>query len=168
MKPLSRSLVAVLFASCLTEAEAVLVYWIDAGANTLTISGSASGTVDSGGVEWVFETGDSGSSASQLSLISGSFSPVVDVLAFSEGGNTDAFFVGSELPNGNETFVVSDAVYSYDSLPSGVEAFIEGPMLGNDIPLISGTGFGDIVYIPEPGSTMLLGLAVLGVFRRRR
>ena len=172
MKPSNYHLLLLLSSLLFTKAEAVLVYWIDVDANTLTISGTTSGVVTNGGLEWLFENGDDGDSHSQLSLIGGSFSLIDDILAFSAGGVTDAFFVGSELSNGPETLVASNAVYDYGSLPSSVETFIEESMLGNDIPLISGDGFGDIVYlsgpIPEPGTTMLLGVALLGVLRRRR
>lgn len=168
MKPSSKILSLLLSPFLFANANAVLVYWIDVDADTLTITGEASGQVTDGGVEWIFFTGTDGDSDEQLSLISGAFNPNVDVLAFLAAGEADGFFVGSELTNGDETFLVDNAVFNYGSLSPGVETFIEDTMLGNDIPLFAGTGFGDIVYIPEPSTLGLVGIALLGLSRRRR
>ena len=186
--------VAVISALFATSAHAQLVIGIDTAAETLTLSGSDSGTLDGFLVpsqdayraQWeAVNLGDSDQPSESIGLTPANVSssgggPVItgglltSAIAWTraEGGAMvlNLYFGDAASTPASQTINFFGPAISYSSLDSVNKANFES-LIGSSLTLSRGSGFGDIQVqaIPEPSaSSLVVGLGLFGLLTRRR
>ncbi len=163
-------------------AQAALFYEVDAGNDTITFTGSASGNPQFivPGVNlavWYESMSSSDNAGDQtMSFVSGSVDVTGNTINSTEikmtsNGSAVAFSFIYFFDTDNSTnLTFNNLTYSYSNASAAQKSYLEDTLFATDSPITNTDGgFGNLQAIPEPGTyASVFGLAVIGLFLLRR